>query len=116
MTNDWTIGLQYNKKWNNVNWSQPGGIGTVVLPGPQNGPWANYPVGGAFFIELTGLWTAGCGHWFDAPAIQQDFDYTTNREVALVMCPVCSYVQYFIEPFFDAVYSDPQFGVPYVII
>jgi hypothetical protein len=113
---DWTVGAQYDPKWNNVNWSQPGGVGTVVLPGPVNQLWANYPVPGGFFSELTGLWTAFCGHWFDAPMIQEAQDCATGQNVALVCCPVCSGIQYAITPFNEAVYADPQFGIPYVII
>lgn len=114
--NDWMVGLQYDPTWNNVAWSQPGGPSTIVFPQQENSPWLNYPVPGQWFVELTGLWVSGCGHWQDFPLIIEDFDCTTGKSVALVCCSLCSYLNYVIEPFSSAVYSDPQFGIPIIII
>ena|SRR5271154_6584399 len=114
--NDWQPGVQYSPTWNGVQWSQPGGPGTIVLPQQQNGPFVNYPVPGNWFIELSGLWTVGCGHWVDFPLILQDYDCLTATSIALACCPLCSYVQYVISPYAQAVNADPQFGVPVVII
>ena len=113
---DWTVGAQYDQKWNNVNWSQPGGPSTIVFPQQQNNVWPQYPVGGGFFSELTGLWVAGCGHWQDYPTVIQAQDCASGQNVALVVCSLCSYIQYAIEPFAEAVYADPQFGIPYIIL
>ena len=111
-SNDWTIGLQYNPKWNNVDWSQPT-PGGLVYPQQQNDPFVNYPVPGQFFVELTGLWVAGCGHWMDLPLLQLEFDYPSGQNVMLVCCSLCSYIQYAINPWTEA-YDPVQ--TPIVII
>jgi hypothetical protein len=93
------IGTLYMKNFNSVPWSQPGGPNTVVFPQQQLGPWPNYPVQGQFFIEASGLWTVGCGHFVDYPYIFRDFDPCSGLSMALVACPMCSYVQYGLEPY-----------------
>jgi hypothetical protein len=99
------IGTLYEQNHNNVPWTQPGGPGTVVFPQQQSGPFANYPVPGQFFIEQSGLWSVGCGHFVDYPWIFRDFDQCTGESVAVVACPMCSYIQYLIEPF--ELFDDP---------
>ena|SRR5208282_2900002 len=67
------LGTLYNPRQSGIPWSQPGGPGTIVYPQQQiNIPWANYPVPGQFFIEASGLFVAGCGHWMDYPHIFMD--------------------------------------------
>ncbi len=81
----YVLGTQYNSRQSNIPWSQPGGPGTLVFPQQQiNVPWGppnpaegwpnGYPVPGQFFIESSGLFVAGCGHWQDAPRIFIDQD------------------------------------------
>jgi hypothetical protein len=95
-----TIGSIYSPDFHGIPWSQPGGTGTQVFPQQQiNVPWKNYPVAGQFFSENTGLWTAGCGHWFDYPAIFRDFDSATSMSAAVVCCPLCTFLIRLIEPY-----------------
>lgn len=69
----YVIGTQYNPKQSGIPWTQPGGPGTLVYPQQQlNVAWANYPVPGQFFIESSGLFVCGCGHWVDYPRIYFD--------------------------------------------
>jgi hypothetical protein len=96
------IGTLYIPNFNNVSWTQPAGRGTVVFPQQRQDPWAEYPVAGQFFIEMSGLWAVGCGHSVDYPAIFRDFDPCSSKSVALIACPLCSFIQYGIEPFESA--------------
>lgn len=70
------LGTQYNPNQSGVPWTQPGGPGTLVYPQQQInvvwGPPNGYPVPGQFFIESSGLFVAGCGHWQDYPRIFVD--------------------------------------------
>jgi hypothetical protein len=73
----YVLGTQYNPNQSGIPWTQPGGPGTLVYPQQQiNVPWANYPVPGQFFIESSGLFVAGCGHWQDFPHIIIDQNAT----------------------------------------
>jgi len=94
------VGTLYNPKQSNIPWTQPGGPGTLVYPQQRiNEAWENYPVPGQFFIESSGLWVAGCGHWMDAPRIFID------SGMAVVCCALCSYIQYVMSEaqFYDTV-------------
>lgn len=51
------------------------------------------------FSELTGTQVGGCGHYFDYPLIQQEYDWTTGSSVALLCCPLCGFVVSYLEPF-----------------
>lgn len=89
------VGTQYNPRFNNIKWSQPGGPGTLVFPQQQNGPFTNYPVPGQFFIELSGLFVAGCGHWMNLPRVFNDHDNMLDEDVVAVCCELCTYIQYY---------------------
>ena len=96
-SNAWEIGALYPAGGlNNVQWSQPGGVGTQVCPAQQTG--VDY-LSIQPFSELTGQMSAGCGHFFNQPLIQREYDYDTESSVALLCCAVCGYVQAAIEPF-----------------
>jgi hypothetical protein len=58
---------------------QPGGIGTPVLDPVQQ------------VDEKTGMFVAGCGHWFNSYNIQQDS--IEGVAMKLACCPLCGYVQ-----------------------
>jgi len=95
-TNDWQVGLQYDKKWNNVAWTQPGGVGTKVYPQQVTGNsdlLTNEP-----FSELSGTFLFGCGHSVNQVLLQIDWNYDTDEQVALICCPTCSFVQRVISP------------------
>ena len=114
--NRWQIGVQYDPHRGNVNWSQPGGPNTAVLPAQENVPWnppSNPIPPGNFFSEFSGIFFVGCQHSVMFPLIIREWDYTTNQSVALVCCPMCSFVQYTIEPYQE--YTDPV-AYPIVIV
>lgn len=78
---------------------QPGGIGTPVtspaqaqgLVGP-NKPDSLFP-----FNEITGRYRAGCGHSFNSYEIIKIFQ--CNTQVALVVCPLCRFIQNIYNPY-----------------
>ena len=96
-TNDWTVGLQYDKRWNNIAWSQPDGVNGKVYPQEITGnsnllSWIP-------FNELTGVFILGCGHSVNQCMVFQDWDYTTGMSVALICCSICTFIQRTIEPY-----------------
>ncbi len=78
--------------------TQPGGPGTQTFPAQ--------PIG-----ERMGLFNAGCGHWFDAWLVTRssflDPDTHTVMSVALVLCPLCQFLQQQIIPY-ERIYG-PEF-------
>ena len=92
------VGALYNSRWNNIAWTQPSGPGSQVFPTQNVGPWLTFPVPGQFWAE-TGLWTAGCQHWFDDWQIFRDYDDSTHKSAAIQCCPICTYIIAIIEPF-----------------
>jgi hypothetical protein len=90
----------YNPKWNNIAWTQPGGVGTQVFPAQNNGPFTNYPVPGQFFGESgQALWRAGCQHGFDDFQVFRDYDSSTSMSAAIQCCPICTFIIAIIEPY-----------------
>ncbi len=74
--------------------TQPGGPGTQTFPAQ--------PIG-----ERMGLFSASCQHWFNAWRVQftsYKDDMGAIHRIALVQCPLCSFLQQIIEPA-DAIYS-----------
>jgi hypothetical protein len=85
-------------------YSQPGGIGTPVVPQPPqvNPPpnWKNsaYP---PYPYCYVGLLNFICGHWANTCEVYTVNDPTTNQRAALCCCPVCSIIQLIVEPAAD---------------
>ena len=105
-----SIGSLYYPRWNNIAWNQPVPGGTVY-PQQNDGPFG-YPVAGINMQEQgSGLWTGGCGHWYDCATIWKDVNDFTNTNVAIIGCPLCSYVFKIIEP-----YSAIEDPIAYAII
>lgn len=94
--NTWHIGLQYKRDWNNVAWTQPGGIGTQVYPQEVTGN--SNQLSQAPYNELTGTFFFGCGHSADQVLLLLDYDYTSGQQVSLICCPLCSFVQRTLSP------------------
>jgi hypothetical protein len=46
------------------------------------------------FSELSGSMSAGCSHFQDYATLQQEFDEDTGELVMLVLCSICSYIQF----------------------
>lgn len=110
MQNGWEIGALYNPTYNNVRWSQPGGIGTTVYPQPATGVdlLSIHP-----FSEYSNVQPPpACGHAFDEPLLQQEWDYDTDSSCMLVCCPVCSFVVAVIEPASEALNT---VSYPYIV-
>ena len=98
------VGSLYIQNYNGIAWSQPGGIGTTVYPQQNTGSFG-YPGNQILMQEPgQGLWTAGCGHWYDCLQVFKDIDVCTNQNIALFCCPLCSYIIRAVEPF-DSIYD-----------
>jgi hypothetical protein len=110
-SNSWQVGVQYDKKWNNVNWSQPGGPLTPVYPQEITGNSNLFTT--EAFNELTGVYMGNCNHSFNYCLVIQDWDYLTGMSVALICCSLCSCVQRTIEPFSEAVLNPLQNAILY---
>lgn len=96
--NDWIVGTMYRGgALNGVPFfTQPGGPETQVFPAlPQGAPWPEFP-GAATMVFAYGPWIGiGCLHSIHEFNIVQEVDYTQSPPalVALLTCPVCSYIQ-----------------------
>lgn len=98
-TNRWQVGALYPPGGlNNVKWQQAA-PGDLVYPQQQTGQ--NY-LSIQPFNELSGIFSAGCGHFMNSPLLQQEYDYDTNSSCMLVTCALCGFCQYVIEPASDA--------------
>jgi hypothetical protein len=100
--NRWAIGEMYygGLVGGQVFFTQPLGPSTAVTPSQQNSqPWTDWPVVGLIINEYSPFWAPGCGHSCKELAIVREFDYETNKSVALICCNICYYVQRVIEPF-----------------
>ena len=94
--NDWQLGVQWDKRWNNIAWSQPDGPYGKVYPQQvqaNSDLFSTEP-----FTELSGTYVFGCGHSVDQILLQIDFDYESNQQSALILCPICSYCSRAIIP------------------
>lgn len=99
------VGSLYIQNYNGTAWSQPGGPGTTVYPQQQIGTnYAAYPVVGQIWAENSGLWVAGCGHWFDCVRVFHDYDNMLESSAAVICCPLCSFLIRLIEPY-DQIYN-----------
>jgi hypothetical protein len=95
--NDWEVGVPLTFKLNGADFfTQPGGPFTTVYPTlPQGAPFPEYPGAGTLVFSY-GPWIGiGCGHFIHEFNIRQAVDYTLDppQLVALLTCPVCSFVQ-----------------------
>ena len=103
-----SVGLQLYPTYTGIAWTQPGGKSTQVFPAQaRNQPMTSYPVPGQIIDEVgMSLWPVwGCLHGSDVARIFKDFDSVTKLSAACVCCPICSYVQYLIEPYENATSS-----------
>jgi len=98
--NDWVVGVQWDKKFNNIAWSQPGGPGTPVFPAQPTGNSDLFSV--LPFNSKTGTYIMGCNHSMDQVWLQRDWDYINNVAVGLILCPQCSYCSRVISPWEQA--------------
>jgi hypothetical protein len=101
MAHQWQVGelyLGFNRNGLPV-FSQPGGPGTPVLPAaPTLFPAQNqgYP---QQVMSYPSLYAAGCNHQFNCYEIFEVLSPSDGHQVALVCCPVCSYIQEIIDPY-----------------
>lgn len=105
------VGKLYDPKYNNIEWTQPGGAGTPVYPQQVTGGFdllSNKP-----FSELSGQYIGVCGHSFNMCTVFREVDVNTGESVALLCCPSCSCVQRTISPFSDAVSNGLQNAILY---
>jgi hypothetical protein len=82
-------------------WTQPGGQGGLVYPQlPQKFPAINTGFPQAV-MSYPSLYVFGCGHPLNCPEIFEVYDPYGEQDVALVCCPMCSFIQQVIEPYAD---------------
>jgi len=107
-----TVGTLYIPTYNNIPWSQPGGTGTKVYPGQANNqPFTAYPVGGQVIDEVgQSLWIWGCGHGSDVVKIFKDYDPGNKSSIALICCPICTFIASVIEPY-EAIFDVTQYPI-----
>ena len=101
MAHNWVVGELYGggKQNGQQVWTQPGGVGTLVYPQPQQYSPENYQGYQQSQMSYPALYSAGCGHFFNCYSIQEVFQPSSGDQVALVLCPQCGYVQQVIDPF-----------------
>lgn len=78
------VGTFFNPRTYIPRFSQPGGVGSPTFPQEATG-------------ELLGQWMAGCSHSFNSWEVAAASSCGT--QVAVVQCPICSYVQQIISPY-----------------
>lgn len=79
-------------------WSQPVPGGLVYPQLPTNMPWfgeANSQPGDQFswLMSYPALYYFGCGHPLNCPEIYSYYDPYAEEVMALIVCPMCSYIQ-----------------------
>lgn len=109
-TNNWQVGVPYTLDLNGQPFfTQPEGAGTAVFPTQQNGPWADYPVPGLVINEYSPWWAPPCGHAIKNYKLIPEYDYTTNKQVMLVCCNICTLVVQAMN--FDDAYDAQNFPI-----
>lgn len=99
MANSWQIGTLYIQPGGKGGfWKQPGGPNTQVFPAQATSVdyFSQKP-----FSELTGTYSCGCSHFCNYPEIYRDIDEDTGEALAMLCCPLCSFLQYTL-PYEDA--------------
>ncbi len=74
-------------------WTQPGGVGTLVYPQlPRIFPSQNmgYP---QTPMSYPAMYYSGCGHPLNCWEIYSYYDPYAEEVMALICCPMCSYIQ-----------------------
>ena len=98
--NDWKLNALYLP-------GGPGGFWTQPVPGgpvyPQQVQANSDILTTEPFSDLSGTDIGGCGHSFNSVTVYRDHDYETGLSVALITCPLCSFVLRRIEPFEKAI-------------
>jgi hypothetical protein len=81
-------------------WSQPGGPGTLVYPQlPSNFSWFgknDTGLGGSIYewpMAEPSQYVFGCLHPLNCPEIYSYYDPYAETIMALIVCPMCSYIQ-----------------------
>ena len=101
MAKQWLVGEVYPSLTRNglPVWSQPGGIGTPVLPAPQQYSPENYMGYQQNIMSYPALYSAGCQHFFNCYEIFEVLSPNDDHQVALVVCPQCGYIQEILDPY-----------------
>jgi hypothetical protein len=92
------LGSLYITNYQGIAWSQPIPGGTVY-PQQNTGPFG-YPGNQILMQEPgQGLWTSGCGHWWDCIQVFRDYDSDAQQSAAVLCCPLCSFLIRVVEPY-----------------
>lgn len=106
-SNTWAVGTMYygGRLNGTVFFQQEEPFGPVTPGLPQGAPFPDWPGAGTLVFSY-GPWIGiGCLHPIHEFNIIQEVDYTLDpvQQVALLTCPVCSYIQ-------RAVYGTSLYG------
>jgi hypothetical protein len=107
-------GSLYIQNFQGVAWFQPNGVGTQVFPAQNVGnQYAFSPTPGMIvWSENSGIWYFGCGHSVMEPMIFRDYDNMLGVSVAVICCPMCSFIQRYQSPYESI---DDPFQFPIII-
>lgn len=89
------VGMLYNGGYvgNQLVFTQPGGIGTPVVPQPPTLFPEQYMGYQQFPVSFSPQYFFGCGHPINQPTIYQYCDPYAAEIMALIVCPCCTYIQ-----------------------
>lgn len=96
----WQIGALYIPGGLPGYFTQPGGVGTQVFPAQVQASSDYLSI--KPFSELSGVYFFGCQHSANEVMVFRDIHPDTKESVALLCCPLCSYLQRTITPYEDA--------------
>lgn len=101
MAKQWQVGEVYPGLTRNglPLWSQPAGIGTPVLPAPQQYSPEEYMGYQQNIMSYPALYCFGCGHFLNCAEVFEVFDPASGEQAALICCNQCGYIQQIIVPY-----------------
>ena len=103
MAHNWVVGELYGggKQNGQQVWTQPGGVGTLVYPQPQQYSPENYQGYQQSQMSYPALYCFGCGHYQNCPTVYEVYQPSLNEQVALVCCNQCGFIAQIIAPYSD---------------
>ena len=95
MAKQWRVGEVYPSLTRNglPVWTQPGGIGTPVLPAPQQYSPEQYQGYQQNIMSYPSLYAFGCKHYLNCAEVFEVYDPVLKEQVALICCNQCGYIQ-----------------------
>lgn len=97
ITPDPVLGTLYPKSVGYPQFTQPGGPGTQTFPAQQTGGSGQTWIEGIPNEIGSGMWTLGCGHWFNSLNIVSST--VAGTTAALLLCPLCHFIGAIVIPY-----------------